>query len=135
MTKVIPSIFKTKEWKELIKEFEKLPYVNVKPRDENNKEDIKKAKQLEKLFNYMFKNNTNGIRSEYYDYMIRVKKQWVLDKFYEIQTNVDNVERTIAAMAKELGKRGGKVTLSKLGLKHFKRISKLGVKARKHETG
>lgn len=32
--------------------------------------------------------------------------------------------------AKTLGKRGGEATKAKLGVDHFKRISKLGVKAR-----
>lgn len=37
----------------------------------------------------------------------------------------------ISNIAKELGRRGGKATKAKLGIEHFKRISKIGVKARR----
>ncbi len=40
-------------------------------------------------------------------------------------------DNRISDIARELGKRGGKATKAKLGIEHFKRISKLGVKARK----
>ena len=42
--------------------------------------------------------------------------------------------KDIKTIAQELGKLGGEATKKKLGKEHFKRISKLGVKARKHET-
>ena len=40
-------------------------------------------------------------------------------------------DNRISDIAKELGRRGGEATKTKFGKAHFKRISKLGVKARK----
>ena len=40
-------------------------------------------------------------------------------------------DNRISDIARELGKRGGEATKAKLGIEHFRKISKLGVKARK----
>ena len=40
----------------------------------------------------------------------------------------------ISKIARELGKLGGEATKKKLGVEHFKRISKLGVKARNEKN-
>ena len=40
------------------------------------------------------------------------------------------IESILHGHARELGKRGGEATKAKLGKDHFKKISKLGVKAR-----
>jgi hypothetical protein len=39
----------------------------------------------------------------------------------------------ISNYARELGKRGGKATKAKLGVKHYKRISKLGLEVRRRK--
>lgn len=42
-----------------------------------------------------------------------------------------NSDKRISAIASELGKKGGKSTLKKLGKKHYKKISKIGVAVKK----
>ena len=66
MKKIIPSVFKTDAWKKLEKAALKAPKVEIKPRDLNDKEDKKRAKLMEQLINYQFKNNIGGIRTKYF---------------------------------------------------------------------
>ena len=44
-----------------------------------------------------------------------------------------NQDKRISAIASELGKKGGKSTLKKLGKEHYKKISKIGVAARREK--
>ena len=130
MTKVIPSFFKSKSWKRLEKELGKIPKVEVTPINFNNPEEKKKAKIMSKLLNYAFKTNANDITTKYFAHLRREQKEYLRELLYGTTKSFDAMEK----MAKVLGKRGGEVTKAKLGIKHFKRISKLGVKAR-HEKG
>ena len=40
-------------------------------------------------------------------------------------------DKRISNIAKELGRRGGEATKAKFGKEHFKKISKMGLKARR----
>jgi GTPase SAR1 family protein len=119
----------TKLYKKLIKSFDKSPKVNVYP-IEQTKEEKEKAKVMEKVINYMFETNANNIRSNFYAYLDLMGKDWLKEQLYGIKTSWDNIEKYSNLMAKELGKKGGEATKSKLGKEHFKKISELGVKAR-----
>ena len=63
---VEPSIYKTRVWKEIEKQSKKMPKFNISPVDKTNKDDVKKAKLMEKILNYEFKHNTNGFQTKYF---------------------------------------------------------------------
>ena len=44
-----------------------------------------------------------------------------------------NSDKRISAIASELGKKGGKATLKKLGKKHYQKIAKMSVAVRKEK--
>ena len=153
MTKIIPSIFKTKEWEDIQKKWDKPPKVRIIPIDP---EDASKAEIMEKLFEYQWpeiklsieeqmkvmiqkciligehKWTGYGIKNRHICKRCGLKTSNVYDPKFDGSSYVywDNTK----SIAKELGKLGGEATKAKLGKEHFKRISKLGVKARKHET-
>lgn len=82
-------------YKLLRKELGKPPSVVVTPIISKSTEDIKKAKMLQKLMNYMFKNNYNGVTTKYYNYMRRKQKEWLKKELYGVQVRWDKVEKSI----------------------------------------
>lgn len=88
--KIMPSVFKTKAWKELQKEALKPPKFSVLPLDMFNPDEKKKAKQMQKIINYMYKNNTNGVTTKWHKVMEIVGKQLFQGQVYGIKVQWDS---------------------------------------------
>lgn len=99
MTKIEPTIYKSKVWKLLEKQSKSLPKFMVTPVDKNNKEDKKKAKLMEKILKYEFKHDTNGFQTKYLELQKRLAKEYVNEMLYGITVNWENIEKTIKSLA------------------------------------
>jgi ribosomal protein S20 len=101
MRKIKPTIFNTPEWKKLEESYLKSPKVEITPLNRANKDDRKKARLLQKLINYMFEHDTNGVRSKYHSYMKQLSHKFVQEEIRGIQINWDATQRTIDQMTKD----------------------------------
>lgn len=97
MLKRKPTIFKTKAYKEFMKQLGKSPKIRVKAADKFSKEDEKKAKEMEKLINYYYKNNVDGITTTFWKVQELVAK-------YVIQEQIDGIQVSWNAVKKQIDK-------------------------------
>jgi hypothetical protein len=98
--KIEPTYFKSKEWKKLEEEFSKPPKVEITARSQT-KEEKKKAKMLEKVINYSFETNANGIINKYMQVMRLCRDNFLQEQVYGIQVNWDTTNKLIENIAKE----------------------------------
>lgn len=98
MKRTEPTIFKTQAWKRFEKEIGKPPKVRVTPITPSDK---KQAKQVEKLMNYMFKTNANGITNKYMQVMRLSQQAFLKEELYGIRVKWEAVEKAVNQIAKE----------------------------------
>ena len=94
-----PSIYKTKVWKEIEKQSKKMPKFCIKPTIPSNKEDVKKAKLMEKILNYEFKHNTNGFQTKYFILQKKLAEAYTKEMLYGIKVRWEDMEKTIKSLA------------------------------------
>lgn len=97
--KTKPTIYKTKLWKLLEKQYKSLPKFNIRPLDENNKEDKKKAKMMDEILNYQFKKNINGFQTKYFELQKKLAKMYADEMLYGITVRWEDMEKTIKNLA------------------------------------
>ena len=90
-----PSIYKTKAWKEIEKQSKKMPKFNISPVDKKNKDDVKKAKLMEKILEYEFKHNTNGFQTKYFLLQKKLAEAYTKEVLYGIKVKWKDMEKTI----------------------------------------
>ena len=76
----------------------KMPKFRVAPANKNDKEDIKKAKMMQKLINYQFKNNINGAQTKYFMLQDKLAKMYAEEMLYGIKVRWDTVEKEIKVL-------------------------------------
>lgn len=89
---VEPSIYKTEAWKTIEKELGKMPKFRVSAGILSNKEDAKKAKLMERLLNYQFKQNVGMVRTRYYKLQKRLAEAYAKEMLYGIKVRWEDME-------------------------------------------
>lgn len=84
---------------ELKKMSKVIPTFKVSPTITANKEDIKKAKMLQKLINYQFKHNINGFQTKYFFLQKKLAEMYTSEMLYGIKVRWDDMEKTIKTLA------------------------------------
>jgi hypothetical protein len=95
MKKIEPTVFKTKAFKTLMSWVNKPPKVEITPILRNDKDEQKKAKQMEKWINYVYKHNVNGATTKYFSAMRALSHKLVQDEVCGIQTGKDTINKLI----------------------------------------
>jgi ABC-type uncharacterized transport system ATPase subunit len=94
-----PSIYKTKVWKEIEKQSKKMPKFYIEPTIPSNKEDVKKAKLMEKILNYEFKHNTNGFQTKYFLLQKKLAEAYTKEMLYGITVRWEDMDKMVKTLA------------------------------------
>jgi len=81
--------------KEIEKTLKKMPKFEVKASDSRNKDDVKKAKLMQKLVNYQFKHNVNGFQDKYFMLQKKLAELYAKEMLYGIKVRWDVVEKAV----------------------------------------
>lgn len=99
MNQIEPSIYKTKAYKNLMKEIVKPPKIRITS-NFNTSGDKKKAKILQKIINYQFKHNTNGIFTKYLHLLSMFQKKYAESLIYGTKFNWETIEKSMDILVK-----------------------------------
>lgn len=92
MKTTIPNVYKSKVYKDFIKELSKPPKIKVMAQTEGDKE---KAKLMQKLINYQFKTNQDNIVTKYFRIMRMVQEEFIKSQVYGTKMRLESIRRAI----------------------------------------
>lgn len=75
-----------------------LPKFKIRPTNREDKDDVRKAKLLQKLINFQFKHNTNGITDKYLLLQKKLAKMYADEVIFGVKVRWDEMEKTIKTL-------------------------------------
>lgn len=92
MKRTIPNVYKSKVYKDFIKELSKPPTAKIMAVTEGDKE---KAKLMQEIINHQFKTNQDNIVMKYFRILRMVQKEFIRSQIYGTKMRMDSISKAI----------------------------------------